>query len=206
MYAALVPLGAAIAVAGVIYGATSAAAHGAAPTIAMSLLVFSGTIQYATIGLLASGAGPVAVLLTAFALNLRNLVLGAVIRPRLSDAPAPRRAFLAWFLVDESFGLAMASGHAAARMLLLSGVVCYVTWQVGTLLGVIGAEAVALEGLGDAVFPVLFIGLAAITAGGRAGWLRAVLAGALVALLAVLLPDVHAFAPILAALAVALLA
>jgi predicted branched-subunit amino acid permease len=80
----------------------------------------------------------------------------------------------------------------------------YLAWQAGTLLGVAGAQAVALEDLAAAVFPVLFIGLAAITATGRSGALRAVATAAIVLLGTVLAPGLHPFLPIVAALLVAL--
>jgi branched chain amino acid efflux pump len=200
---AAAPLGAAIGVFGVIFGASAGAEYGPALTIGMSLIVFSGTVQFAVVGLLASGAGAAAVLVTALALNMRNLVLGAAIRHRLTGSWM-RRAGLAWLLVDESFGLAIASKGRAATVLLVTGALFYVTWQLGTILGVLGARVVALEGLAGAVFPVLFIGLAALTVRGRPGVIRALVAGGFVAVVAVALPALHAWAPIIAALLVAL--
>jgi hypothetical protein len=138
------PVAGAIAVFGVVFGATASARIGPVAAIAMSLFIFSGTVQFATLGLLGAGIAPL--LLTVTALNARNLVLGSVIRPLLSVSRA-RRALLGWFLIDEAFGLAVASGREnAARVLLVSGLLCYAAWQVGTLLGVAGARVVALEG------------------------------------------------------------
>lgn len=200
---AATPLGAAIAVFGVVFGAAGAATFGPVLTIGMSLVVFSGAVQFAVLALVAGGAGAVAVVITALALNARNLVLGAVLRHRLHGSRV-RRAALSWFLVDESFGLAVAAPHHAAIVLPVAGVVCYLAWQAGTILGVAGARLAALEGVASAIFPVLFIGLAAITVRGRQGVLRAVVAGLLVAALAVALPAAHAFLPIIAAGLVAL--
>lgn len=197
------PLALAIGVFGVIFGAAAGPELGTLPTIAMSLLVFSGTVQFAVIGLLAGGAGIVAVLLTVSALNARNVVLGAALRPRL-DGSRPRLAALAWFLIDESFGLAMLASRDAARTLLLSGALMYAAWQAGTLLGLAGTQVVVLEGIAEAVFPVLFVGLAAITAAGRDGALRAVAAAGLVLGLTIGVPALHPFLPIIAALIVAL--
>lgn len=171
--------------------------------IAMSLVIFSGSLQFALIGLLATGAAPLAMLLTALALNLRHVVLGAVIRPRL-DQSAIRRFALSAFLIDESFGLAIASGRDVARVLVVSGVMFYAAWQVGTLLGVLGAQLVAIEDLAAAVFPILFIGLAAVTSHGRADAYRAFAAAGMVLALAFLLPQAYSFLPIIAAILVAL--
>jgi predicted branched-subunit amino acid permease len=201
--AAAAPLGLAIAVFGVVFGAASSAEFGPGPTIAMSLLVFSGVVQFAVVALLSGGAGIGAILVTVLALNARNLVLGAALRPRLTTTRL-RRALLGWFLVDESFGLAIAAGRDAARVLALSGAVCYAGWQVGTLLGVAGAEAVSLEDFATAIFPVLFVGLAAITMQGTGAVGRILATVAIVLVGARLAPDLQPFLPIAAALIVAI--
>lgn len=201
--AALAPLAAAIVVFGVAFGAAASAEFGAELALAMSLVVFSGAVQFAALGMVAGGAAPAAVVLAALALNARNLVLGAVLRQRLQGGSV-RRAALGWFLVDESFGLAIAAGRRAGVVLVVAGTTCYLAWQLGTVLGVAGARFAALEGIAQALFPVLFIGLAAMTARGPAGAVRTAAAAVLVSILSVLLPAAHAFLPIVAALAVAL--
>ena len=200
---AAAPLAAAIGVFGVIFGAAASTQMDAALALGMSLLVFSGTLQFATLGLAASGAGIAAILLTAFALNLRHVVLGAVLRPRIDASPL-RRAVMSWFLLDESFGLALASGRRAATALLASGVFFYAAWVGGTVLGLLGARLVAVEGLAAALFPVLFVGLTALTVRGREGIVRAVVAAAIVLAVSLLLPELHAYVPIVAAFIVAL--
>ena len=199
---AAAPLALAIGVFGMIFGAAASLEMDVVMALGMSFLVFSGTLQFATLGLTASGAGVAAIVLTAVALNARHVVLGAVLRPRI-EGSAMRRALLAWFMLDESFGLAVASGRRAGFVLLVSGALFFVAWLVGTLLGVLGARLVAVEGLAAALFPVLFVGLAALTVRGRSGVIRAVTAAAIVLAVSLLLPDLHAFVPILAALIVA---
>jgi predicted branched-subunit amino acid permease len=111
---------------------------------------------------------------------------------------------LAWFLVDESFGLAYAARASAPRTLLLTGVVCYLSWLAGTSVGLLGATLAPLEGVAGAIFPVLFIGLAAVTSLQLSVAVRAVVAGLLVVIVAFTLPEFRAIAPLLAAVAVAL--
>lgn len=200
---AALPLGAAIAVFGAIYGAAAGPVLGVAGTLASSVLIFSGALQFATLGLAASGAGPLAILLTALALNLRHLVLGALLRPRLRVSTS-RRAGLAWFLVDETFGLAYASGRQVARTLLLVGIVCYLSWLAGTSVGLLGTTLAPLEGVAGAIFPVLFIGLAAVTSRQLSVAARAAVAAILVVVVALTLPELRAIAPLVAALVVAL--
>lgn len=201
--AATLPLAAAIGVFGAIYGAAGVAQLGPWATIAMSLIVFSGALQFATIALLASGAGPLAILLTAVALNARHVVLGALLRPHV-DVGRAERAGLAWFLIDESFGLAYAARHRATLTLLVAGVVCYLAWQAGTLVGVLGAQLGGLEAAASAIFPVLFIGLAAVTSTRLGLAARAVVAAAAVAGVSLVLPELRPLAPVLAAVLVAL--
>lgn len=200
--ASALPLGAAIAVFGAIYGAAAGPVLGVFGTLGSSVFIFSGALQFATLGLAASGPSPVAILLTAIALNLRHLVLGALLRPLL-QVGAARRAGLAWFLVDESFGLAYAARGHVARTLLLSGMVCYASWVAGTAVGLLGTRLAPLAGVAGAVFPVLFIGLAAVTSLQLSVALRAVIAGLLVVILALTLPELRAVAPLLAAVVVA---
>jgi predicted branched-subunit amino acid permease len=200
-----IPVAIAIGVFGMVFGAAASAEWGPEMAVGASVLVFSGVTQFATLGLATSGAGALAVVVTVLALNARNLVLGAALRPRV-DGGAGRRALLAWFLLDETFGLAVASRGRAAQILLLAGATCYLAWVGGTVLGVVGARVAPLEGLATAVFPVLFIGLAAIIAVGRHAVWRAVAAGLGVACLsfAITDPTLHAFLPIVAAVIVAL--
>jgi branched chain amino acid efflux pump len=199
---AAAPLAAAIGVFGVIFGASASVQMDVAMVIGMSVLIFSGTLQFATLGLLTSGAGPLAIIVTAIALNTRHIVLGMILRPRLSG-PAWQRALAAWFLLDESFGLALTAGQRTGFVLVVGGAIFYVAWVAGTWLGVAGARIVSLEGIAAAVFPVLFIGLTALTSRHRSDAIRAVVAGGLVALMS-LVPPVYPFAAIIAALVVSL--
>jgi predicted branched-subunit amino acid permease len=194
----VVPIALAITVFGTIYGALARSLLGTASTIVSSVLIFSGAVQFTVVGLLLAGAPPVALLLAALTLNLRNLVLGAVLRPRISTTPI-RRAALSWFLVDEAVGLALQPGRDAARMLLVAGMVFYAAWIVGTLVGILGAGAVGLKGVAEAIFPVLFIGLAAISSRDPGIAVRAVVAAAITIVLVRLWPAGRGLAPVIAA-------
>ncbi len=146
---------AAIFVFGVIYGSLARPLIGAGATMLSSLLIFSGSVQFALAGLLSAGAGVAALVGGALTLNLRNLALGAVMRPRVQRRPI-ERAGLAWFLTDEAVGLSLASGADGAKILLLSGVAFYLSWQAGTAVGLLGAspEGGALLGRGGLSRPL----------------------------------------------------
>jgi predicted branched-subunit amino acid permease len=204
----------AITVFGVLYGAAARPLLGPELTLATSVIVFSGALQFATVGLVAAGAAAPAVLLTAVILNLRHIVLGAVLRPRLGRSRV-RRAMQSWFLVDETFGFAVAAGSdpalsgperitATERTLVVTGICCYAAWIVGTAVGVVGGSLPALQGFAEAIFPVLFIGLAALAARSRSIAVRAVTAALITAVIVVTLPDARALAPVVAGVLAAL--
>jgi predicted branched-subunit amino acid permease len=202
------PAGLAIAVFGTLYGAAARPLLGVPLTLASSLFVFSGALQFALVGLLGAAAAPPALLLTAVTLNLRHLVLGAVLRPRIGGSRL-RRAALSFFLVDETFGFALAAastaegqGHAARpaaeKTMLVAGIVCHLSWQVGTVIGLLGAGIPAVQGVAGAIFPVLFIGLASLAIRTLPDLGRALGAALLTAAVALALPDMRAIAPVVA--------
>ena len=207
------PAAMAIGVFGALYGAAARPLLGPEMTVAASLLIFSGALQFATVALLAAGAAAPALLLTALVLNLRHVVMGAVVRPWL-DAPRLKRVLLAFFLLDETFGFTVAAAarteagrarHAVAQhTLLATGVLCYSAWITGSVLGVVGAGLPGIEGFAGAVFPVLFIGLAALAARTRSVLFRAAVAALITAVIALTLPDWRALAPVVAGALVAL--
>ena len=201
--ATCLPAAAAILVFGTLYGAAARAIMGVPLTLASSLLIFSGALQFALLALLSAGATMLPLVLIAVVLNLRHLVLGAVLRPRLEGSRL-RRAALAFFLVDETFGFAVAAGHAAERTFLISGVVCYLAWLVGTLIGVLGVGLAGVERVAGAIFPVLFIGLASLAVTRRSHAVRALAAALLTAGIAFAMPDLRVLAPVVAAVLVAL--
>jgi predicted branched-subunit amino acid permease len=207
------PAAVAIGVFGALYGAAARPLLGPELTVVASLVIFSGALQFATVALLAAGAAAPALLLTAIVLNLRHIVMGAVVRPWLSESRL-KRALLAFFLLDETFGFTVAAvarvesgprrNAVAGRTLLTTGVLCYAAWITGTVLGVVGAAIPGMEGFAGAVFPVLFIGLAALAARTRSVAFRAAAAAAVTAVICLTLPDVRALAPVVAGAIVAI--
>jgi len=177
LVSASLPVAAAIGAFGVVYGAAAAPVMGATMTVASSLIVFSGAAQFTMVGLLAAGATPAGVLGAVAMLALRHLPLGAVLRPELTAGRA-RRGALSWFLLDETTGLALTLDQPVERTLVVSGSFAYAAWVLGTVAGVAGGIVAEIEPLAAALFPVLFIGLAALTATTRSDGARALLAGA----------------------------
>lgn len=186
---AALPVAAAIGVFGVIYGATAPAVLGTPMTLASSVLMFSGVAQFAIVGLLETGASVTGVVVAVALLGLRHVPLAAVLRPRL-PADRGRRAGLALLLVDETVGLALASPRSVARTVVVAGGLLYGAWVLGTVLGVLGADLVAVASLASVVFVTLFVGLTALTCRGRADVVRAVVTGMVAVVLLLVVPGV----------------
>jgi predicted branched-subunit amino acid permease len=198
---ASLPVAAAIGIFGLVYGAAATPVMGATFTIVSSLILFSGAAQFTMVGLLAAGATPAGVLGAVAMLALRHLPLGAVLQPKLSSSRM-HRVLVSLFLTDETTGLALTLDHPAERTIAVSGGLAYTTWVMGTIAGVAGGTLAVVEPLAAALFPVLFVGLAALTATTRSDAVRAVLAGAAALSLLLVWPGAGA----LGAIAVAIVA
>jgi 4-azaleucine resistance transporter AzlC len=199
------PLAVAVGAFGVTYGVLAqASGFGPLETLVFSATTFAGSAQFAVAGVISAGGTVAAAVLAAVMLNARYLPIG------LSVAPAMRGGRLERFLraqlvVDEAWAVShLGKGRYDAQLLLGAGLTLYLAWVLGTLLGVIGGDALGNpKDLGlDAAFPALFLALLAGQIKGRVGAVAAVL-GAAVAL--VLVPFVPVGIPIVAAAVVCLL-
>ncbi|MGS2618373.1 AzlC family ABC transporter permease [Micromonospora sp. LZ34] len=194
-------IGAAMIAVGASFGAVAVAAGlpGWA-TVAMSVVVFAGGAQFMAVGLVAAGS-PLAAVLAGLLLNARHLPFGLT----LGDSFGPRRwhrLLGSHLMTDEAtaFALARPAGPARRRAFWLAGVLFFVTWNVGTVLGVLAGGAVgdpAALGL-DAAFPAGLIALLLPTLRDR-DTRRMALAGAALAVLTT--PLLPAGLPVLLALA-----
>jgi predicted branched-subunit amino acid permease len=154
------------------------------------------------VGLLASGGSAGAVLASVIPLALRHVPLGAILRPRLRSGRAGRM-LVSLFLTDETVGLALTRRPPAERTVVLSGAVAYAAWVAGTVAGVAGASLGAIAVLAEAMFPVLFIGLAAVTARRPRDAVLAAIAGAAAAALLLIAPGAGVLGGLAVAVAVA---
>ena len=177
---------------------------GAPAAILMSLIVFAGSAQFASVGILAAGGGLGPALMAATLVNARFLPMGVALAPYLPGG-ALRRAIQGQPVVDASWALAQdAEGHFDRHFLFGATAVQYVTWQTGTILGaLVGTGGIDPETLGlEAIFPAFFLVLLVeeLKQPGRGG---VALLGALIAL--VLVPFTPAGIPVLASSLAALL-
>lgn len=156
-------LGIAVGAFGISFGVLAVASGlSSAQACAMSLLVFTGASQFAAVGVIGGGGSTAAALGSALLLAARNgaygLSLADVVRGRL-----PTRLLAAQLVIDESTAMATAQPdrERAARGFWFAGIAVFVCWNLGTLLGALGGDAIGdpeRYGL-DAAFPAGFVAL-----------------------------------------------
>ena len=160
-------------------------------TVVASVVIVSGAAQFALVGLLAAGPGPVLVATTGLA--LRHLPMSAKLASLIGDRPLRTRVGLAWVLTDETFGLTLrasqngvpdlAAYKAAADLML------YSAWVSGTAVGAFVGRTIDPAALGISVlFALLFLGLAAPLIHSRRDWMVVGLAVVCAALATLVLP------------------
>lgn len=181
-----------------------AAGMPAAAAIAMSVIVFAGSAQFAALSILAAGGGLGAAVLAGALMNARFLPMGIALAPSLPGGPA-KRAAQGQTVVDASWALASRGDGTFDRWLLFGTTAPqYVTWSLGTITGVVlGGVLPDAHDLGlDAIFPAFFLSLL-IAELKRPGGRDVAILGALVAL--ALVPFTPAGVPVLVASVAALL-
>lgn len=157
------PLAVAVGLFGVSFGVLSVTSGGmgALPAIIMSATTYAGSAQFAAASVMASGGQTIAAIAAALLLNARYLPIGISVASSLSGS-APRRFVKGQLVIDESWAIAARpDGTFDPGRLMGAGVVLWLAWVAGTVIGVIGGEALgdpATLGL-DAAFPALFLAL-----------------------------------------------
>jgi len=170
-----------------------------AQTMVMSLLVFTGASQFAAVGVIASGGSPATAIGSALLLGARNGFY-AITMSRYISGSVWKRGLAAQLTIDEStaLGTSQDDPEDIANAFWVGGVSVFVCWNVGTLIGALGGQAIGdPNALGlDAAFPAGFISLTAGALRTRAGRIAAA-SGFTIALVAV--PFTRAGVPILLA-------
>ncbi|MFJ9715481.1 AzlC family ABC transporter permease [Streptomyces sp. NPDC101213] len=156
-------VGIAVGLSGFAFGVTSAGGGLTVwQTCALSLLVFTGASQFALVGALAAGGNPLTAAAGAFFLGVRNAFYGLRLSQLLA-LPRAVRPFAAQWVIDETTAVSLAQrDRRGARIgFAVTGLSLYVLWNLTTLLGALGAEAIGdtdawgLDAAGPAVFLAL---------------------------------------------------
>lgn len=140
---------------------------GLSPWVAsgLSLFVFAGAAQLATIQLLYEGAPLVIILITAFFINLRFMMYSASIAPYFRGARAGTRAALAYFLTDQPYvfglyGFAERDG-LGRRIAFYLGVALplWTCWQTGTIVGALAGARLPDAWQLEFAVPLVFLAM-----------------------------------------------
>ena len=167
---------------------------------AFSVFVFTGSAQFAAVGVIGDGGTALSAIAAGALLNLRSLAFGVVMASAL-QGPWWRRAVWSQLMIDESTAVGSAQTDLRLRRYgyLCSGIAVFVAWNISTLVG-----AAALSSSGDlvtdwgldAAIPAVFLALLWPRLADRAQR-RSALVGGVIAF--ALLPFAPPGVPILAA-------
>ncbi len=150
---------------GVAFGAAAVAnGFSVLQSCLLSLLTFSGASQFAVVGVMGAGGNPISAIATASLLGVRNGLYGVIMAPRLK-VRGIKRIITAQITIDESTGVALnqeSRGEDAMHHgFYLTGFGVFIFWNLFTLAGALGAQAmgdIRAWGL-DAAVPAAFLGL-----------------------------------------------
>jgi 4-azaleucine resistance transporter AzlC len=169
---------------GVIFGALAIAA-GIPPleTQAFSLLIFAGSAQFISVGLVAEGLSSFLVVLTIFVVNARHVLYSARMAPYYERLSRGWKIALSWLLTDEAFATTnqryQSADTAYAHWYALgTGLALWTTWQFSTALGIAVGAAIPPDWPLAFALPLTFIALLAPTLIDRPAWAAAAVAGA----------------------------
>ncbi|MFL3869069.1 AzlC family ABC transporter permease [Streptomyces griseobrunneus] len=191
-------VGVAVGLSGFAFGVTAAGSGLSLLQIcALSLFVFTGASQFALVGALAAGGNPYTAAAGAFFLGVRNAFYGLRLS-QLLVLPRAVRPLAAHWVIDETTAVTVAQPtRRAARIgFTVTGLTLYVLWNLTTLVGAMGAEALGdTEAWGlDAASPAVFLALLAPM---LRSTVERVTAGVAVLLALTLLPVLPAGVPVL---------
>lgn len=131
-------------------------------TLAMSIFIYAGSMQYAAIGLLTGGASLITVALTTLAVNARHIFYGISMIDRYKNM-GPRKPYLIFALTDETYSLVCHDNNNIPSSLLdkyyiLVSVFNHFYWVLGTALGAVTGTLIKFNSEGiDFALTALFI-------------------------------------------------
>ncbi|MGR3464443.1 AzlC family ABC transporter permease [Limimaricola sp.] len=137
--------------------------------MAMSVIVIAGASQFTALSLLQDGAPVFVALLAALAVNLRMAMYSAALVPHLGGAPLGMRALAAYFMVDQSFAVAVRRYENSPRMTGSEKLRYYFgcitaicpLWYACSFAGALMGQAIPASLSLDFAVPVCFIALLA---------------------------------------------
>lgn len=130
-------------------------------SVAMSLFIYAGSMQYVAVELLTTGAGLLTAALTALLVNARHLFYGISMVDAYKGA-GRKKPYLIFALTDETYSLVSQTGSGDHGYCFLVSVLDHCYWVAGTALGALAGSVlpVNLEGVEfalTALFVTIFV-------------------------------------------------
>ncbi|MBK4733316.1 AzlC family ABC transporter permease [Noviherbaspirillum pedocola] len=116
--------------------------------LGMNFIVFAGSAQLAALPLIAAGASPLLVLLTALAVNLRFVIFGASLGPHFAHLPWKKRLWYGYLNGDIVMGYFpqryAEGGRPAGKAGYYMGICAlnWIVWQAGSVAGILMASRI----------------------------------------------------------------
>jgi 4-azaleucine resistance transporter AzlC len=143
------------------FGALAAPVMGTVAPVVMSAVVFAGSAQFASVGILTAGGGATSAAVAGLLINGRFLAMGMAVTPSLSGGRL-RRAMQGQAVVDASFVIAgEGQGRFNRHVLFGATALQAAAWVSGTAAGAaLGSRLPSLDALGlDVLFPAFYLAL-----------------------------------------------
>ena len=106
----------------------------------LSLFVFAGSSQFVGASLYWQGASILVLAVTTFFINLRHLLYGASIGPKLMSANSGERLLMSVFLTDETFAIVSRFKKIRSRYYWGTALAMYFNWQIWTFIGLVSGN------------------------------------------------------------------
>ena len=178
---------------GIAFGAMmSGAGYSPLWTLAMSAIIYAGSMQIAMVPLLLAGASPLAMAAMTLAVNGRHLFYGLGLIEKFARYPLWQRIYMAFSLTDETFSILCSATYPddvrEAPADLCIAVCNHLYWVFGSMVGALLASGLPIDLTGidfaaTAFFTVVCVGQLKGAKNKNASYLGFLLAPAFLALL-----------------------
>ena len=132
--------------------------YGVLWALSMGILIYSGTMQFVAVDMLASAVSPVSAGLTAFMVSARHIFYGLTMLERYGKVRGLKKAYMIFALTDETFSL-VCSAKDEDYCFLVS-IIDHFYWVLGGVLGSVLGSVIEFDSRGiDFALTALFVSI-----------------------------------------------
>ncbi|MDO5301867.1 MAG: AzlC family ABC transporter permease [Tissierellia bacterium] len=122
--------------------------HGALISLFMSVYIYGGALQFATVGLFSQAFHPLNAILLALSVNLRYLFYSVSLLGRLRGVATWKKLAITHFASDETFSIYVSSRVKGPGEMLAVGLLNFIYWAVASVLGALLGAALPMDARG----------------------------------------------------------